>query len=264
MTQPTSGVDLARAALAAARAAAKNRPAQPQQKQRTTTPRTSSRHRLGDPMGLGTAIGRMMTEHGWQPPEQGGSILDQWPTIAPELADKVAVVRFEHDTGILHLRPASPAYATQLRLHHQQILGRIQQTAAGRSVRALKILAAGTTARPADPTPAAPSGRDAEDAPVKTRETAAPGYRATLEAALTHRPEPATADPYLAAAIRRQEAALRANRQPEDEHRDAVWEAGRLAAQQANSAEVTRRAAIARARHERATGPAPRRTPDVA
>ncbi|MFG2970877.1 DciA family protein [Streptomyces sp. NPDC048288] len=253
MSQPSSGIDLARAALAAARASAKNRPAQPQRKNRASG-RTAAR-RVGDPMGLGAAINRLMTDRGWQPPEDGGSILDQWPTIAPELAAKVAAVRFEHDTGILHLRPVSPAYATQLRLHQQQVLARVQGTAAGRSVRSLRILPVGAAPEPAT-APETPTGRVAEETSVKTREAASAGYRATLEAALTHRPEPATADPYLAAAIRRQEAALRAHRQPESEHRDAVWEADRLAAQQANAAEASRRAAIARARHERAAGAA--------
>ncbi|MEU5742115.1 DUF721 domain-containing protein, partial [Streptomyces tendae] len=211
MSQQPSGIDLARAALAAARADAKTRPTQPQRKRRTTT---SSTRRPGDPMGLGAAITRMMTERAWQPPETGGSILDQWPSIAPELADKVAAVRFEHDTGTLHLRPASDAYGTQLRLRQPQILARIQETPAGRSVHALKILAPGTAAPTHSETVPEPE-KPREPAPVRTRETASPGYRQALTEALDNRPAPPPINPYIEDARQRQIAALRANRQSE-------------------------------------------------
>ncbi|MFJ6069004.1 DciA family protein [Streptomyces tendae] len=260
MSQQPSGIDLARAALAAARADAKTRPTQPQRKRRTTS---STVRRPGDPMGLGAAITRMMTERAWQPPETGGSILDQWPTIAPELADKVAAVRFEHDTGTLHLRPASDAYGTQLRLRQPQILTRIQQTPTGSSVRALKILAAGAAA-PAHTETAPEPEKPQQPAPVRTRETASPGYRQALAAALDNRPAPPPINPYIEEARQRQIAALRANRQPESEHRDGVWEVDRLETAQARDDDASRRAAIARARHERVGGTTPRRAFDVA
>lgn len=261
MTQQPSGIDLARAALAAARADAKTRPTQPQRKKRTTTGTTA--RRPGDPMGLGAAINRMMTERAWQPPETGGSILDQWPAIAPELADKVVAVRFEHDTGTLHLRPASDAYGTQLRLRQPQILARIQQNPTGRSVHALKILTPGAAA-PAHTETVLEPDKPQEPAPVRTRETASSGYRQALAAALDNRPAPPPANPYLEEARQRQIAALRANRQPESEHRDGVWEVDRLETKRARDDDASRRAAIARARHERADTSAPRRVSDVA
>ncbi|WP_371099856.1 DciA family protein [Streptomyces sp. PU_AKi4] len=257
MIQQPSGIDLARAALAAARADAKTRPTQPQRKTRTTTSRRTRTY--GDPMGLGAAITAMMTERDWRPPETGGSILDQWASIAPELADKVAAVRFEHDTGTLHLRPVSPAYATQLRMFRPQILRRIHDKTGDQSVRDLRILppgaASGSDSEPAVEETTTP----APEEPVKTRETAHPGYRAALEAALTHRPERQPTDPYVVEALARQEAALRASRQPEDEHRDAVWEIDRLTTNQPDPAEAVRRAAIARARQQKAGGDVPHR-----
>ncbi|MFF7335493.1 DciA family protein, partial [Streptomyces sp. NPDC008150] len=159
MSQEPTGVDLARVALAAARAKAKTHPEPAPRKRR---PRSTDRQ-PGDPMGLGLAITRMMSERGWEPPEPGGSILDTWPQIAPQLADKVAAVRFEHDTGTLHLLPVSPAYAAQLRLHQAGILTRVQASPAGRPVRALKILPPGVPPKPAhhedrpEPAPAAPA-----------------------------------------------------------------------------------------------------------
>lgn len=261
MTDQPSGIDLARAALAAARAAAKTRPVEPARKTRRAT-RTSTR-RPGDPMGLGAAIGKMMTERGWEPPEAGGSIIDQWPSIAPELADKVAAVRFEHDTGILHLRPATHTYATQLRLYQAQILAKVQQSPSGSTVRSLKILSAGSaTPAPAD-TPSVPE-TPREAAPVRTRETASSGYRETLTLALDHRPAAPPADPYVQEAMRRQEAALRAGRQPEAEHRDAVWaETDAPAGPAPGSVEESLARARAYARKNRESR-APRRAFDVA
>lgn len=257
MSQQPSGIDLARAALAAARADAKTRPTQPQRKTRTTTSRRT--RTVGDPMGVGAAITAMMTERDWRPPETGGSILDQWASIAPELSSKVAAVRFEHDTGTLHLRPVSPAYATQLRMFRPQILRRIHDKTGDQSVKDLRILPPGTAAETGPEPACEETTTPAVEAPVKTRETAHPGYRATLEAAQAHRPDRAPSDPYIAEALARQENALRANRQPESEHRDAVWEIDRLTAAQADPAENIRRAAIARARHEKTSGETPRR-----
>lgn len=211
MSEPTAtGADMARAALAAARAAAKTRPApKPKPARRSRVQRTGGR----DPLGLSSVIEQMMGERGWQPPEQGGSILDQWPAIAPELADKVHAVRFEHDRGILHLQPLSDAYATQLRMFQRQLLARIREKTGQSIVRALRILPAG--AAPAMP---APDGAPAA-APVlpepKTRATASPGYQATLAAHLQARPEHPPTDPYLLEAIARQDAALRAHRLPD-------------------------------------------------
>lgn len=71
-------------------------------------------------------------------------------------------MHFDPNTGTLHLRPASPAYAAQLRLFDRQLVARINEKTGGRpAVRALRILAPGrgrssvsTTDEPAPaPTP---------------------------------------------------------------------------------------------------------------
>lgn len=256
MTSPQpSGIDLARTALAAARAAAKTRPAQPPKK--APHGRRETRRGGRDPMALGAALTGLMTDRGWTAPEAGGSILDQWPTIAPELDGKVAAIRFEHDTGTLHLQPASAAYATQLRLFQTQILRRIHDKTGDRAVRRLRILPPG--AGPAgthslaeeQPAPAI------AETPVKTRETASTGYREALAAVLEHRPEPQHTDPYIAAALARQEAALRANWQPEPA---VELEATR----RVDRSEAARRAALARKRQEQTGGTQPRCAFDVA
>ncbi|MFF1298102.1 MULTISPECIES: DciA family protein [unclassified Streptomyces] len=265
MSEPQpSGVDMARAALAQARAAAKTRPTEPKRKPRRSAS-ASSRH-AGDPMGLGAAISRMMNDRGWEAPEPGGSIIDQWPTIAPELAGKVVAERFEHDTGILHLRPASPAYATQLRLYREKTLHRIQERTGSRAVRDLRILAPGTApgAHAADTPGHLEQAAAADPAPVRTRDDGCPGYQQTRIAALAHRPTAPPADPYVVEAIARQEAALRAGRQPEPEHREAVWADDATPAGPApGSVEESLARARAYARQQRAGGSVPGRVFDV-
>lgn len=240
-----SGVDMARAALAQARAAAKTRPALI-----TSTKKRPQRvhRRGGDPISFGTAITGMMDERGWEPPEPGGSIQDQWPTIAPELAPHVAAVRFEHDTGTLHLQPVSNSYATQLRILHAQIVRRIHDKTGTRTVRRLRILPVGPWQQPSpnhtpDPAPTTPP-----PAPVRTRENASPGYRRALEVALANRPEPCTLSPRIQAATDSLTAHIAdpANREPATAFTDAVAEQERVTPPDLNETERIRRAAIAR------------------
>jgi predicted nucleic acid-binding Zn ribbon protein len=251
-----SGADLARQALAAARAAAKTNPAPgPKKPRRSVRP---TRGTAGDPQGLGSVLARLTAEQGWDDGLGGGNLIDQWASIAPtELATTVQPVAYDPERGVLELRPSSPAYATQLRLFQQHLAKHLNERLGRPAVRAIRVLAPGaTTVAEAIPEPEQPA---AAKEPVKTRETASPGYRATLETALAHRPERQPTNPYVTEALARQEAALRANRQPESEHRDAYWEMDRLAAAEIDRSEAVRRAAIARARQERAGGDVPRR-----
>ncbi|MFF8544752.1 DciA family protein [Streptomyces werraensis] len=254
-TPPASGADLARMALAAARKAAKTAPTQPAKKPRRTRP---TRGEGRDPQGLASILGKLTTEQGWDTALDGGNLIDQWPTIAPtELATNVRPVAYDSERGILEVQPASPAYATQIRLRQQQIAEHLNTRLGRPAVRAIRVRTPGHTPAaslsPEPETPAAPAG------PVKTRETAHPGYQTARSLLLEHRREQPTANPYLAEARARQEQALRANRQAEDEHRDAVWETDRLLEDRVDPAEQIRRAAIARARQQKASGDVPQR-----
>jgi predicted nucleic acid-binding Zn ribbon protein len=262
-TPAASGADLARMALAAARANATTTPTPTVRKTRRS-PRPA-RGEGRDPAGLGNILSKLQAEQGWDAGLNGGNLLDQWATIAPtELADTVQAVAYDPDRGILELRPSSPAYATQIRLFQQQLIAHLNRQLGKNAVRAIRVLAPGADHKPTadaldDPeTPTVPAG------PVKTRDTAHRGYQATLALALEHRVHHERVDPYEEQARRRQEAALRAGRQSETEHRDAVWEIDRLETARVDQAEAVRQAAIARARHERAGGTLPRRAFDVA
>lgn len=258
-TPHASGADLARQALARARAAAKTRPTPGLKPRRNSR---VARGTSGDPQGLGSILQRLTAEQGWDTGLDGGSVIDQWASIAPaELASTVQPVAYDADRGILELRPSSHTYATQLRLFQWQLAKHLNDKLGRPAIRGIRVLAPGSTATASGTAPA-PARRPEPEAPVKTRETASPGYRAALAAALAHRPKPQPSNPYLAEAIARQDAALRANREPESAHRDAVWELDRIQSRP-DRGEQIRRAALARARQERA-GTTPRRVFDVA
>lgn len=99
-----SGVDLARQALVAAREAAKKKGGAQTKKPKRRTG-TVARRGGREPLGLGAAIGMMVTERGMVAPAAGGNVLAQWETIlaaaAPELAGHVQAVKFDADTGRL-------------------------------------------------------------------------------------------------------------------------------------------------------------------
>lgn len=216
--QPVSGVDLARVALQNARAAAKSQP-QPKRRMGASVPR---RVRTGgrDPIGFAAALEQMMAERGWDMAAKGGSILDQWPTIAPELAGKVAAVKFDDESRTLHLRPVSRARGLQLDLYQRQIIDQVNAKVGDGTVQALKILAHGAVDTPV---PAPTSAADTTDPrPVQLAAPATPkpknpGYLAAIAA---HQEHKQTRDHEMDARVReaaeRQNQALTRKREPED------------------------------------------------
>lgn len=217
MSDPTAtGADLARMALQAARRAAKTKPAigRPARAKRTRGARSDGR----DPMPLGAALTRLMDEHGWDTAVTGGNILDQWAELCPELAGKVQPVAYDPERGILELRPGSHAHATQLRWLERQLCQRINTKLGTTAVRSLRILAvAAIVDQPAvlaaEPGPAS----TAAAAPVRTPETASPGYQHARAVALEHKPDRTSLlTPAARAAIERQNQALRDRRESEE------------------------------------------------
>ncbi|MEU1908451.1 DUF721 domain-containing protein [Streptomyces hygroscopicus] len=140
MTDPqTSGIDMARAAFRAARAAAKNQPAKKPRPRRTTMRRGDGR----GPISLGGAITGLLTDHGWEAPTTGGNILDQWPQLVPDLAATVQPTHYDPEHGRLDLRPTSHAYAAQLRLSGPQLAQRINDKLGRTAVRTIRVLTPG-------------------------------------------------------------------------------------------------------------------------
>ncbi|MEU2730581.1 DciA family protein [Streptomyces griseoviridis] len=203
-----SGVDLARVALRAAMEAARANGGRQKAKAKAKPRIVRAVRRDGrEPMGLGAAIGALVTERAWELPAAGATLRERWAAIAPELAGHVAAVSYDADAGQLTVCPESAAWATKARLEQTRIIAATNQSAGRRVVRSLRILAPGTVAvtEPADSGPepvAAPAG------PPRTRETASGGYRRALAAHQEAVP-PSRVDPHIAEAVERQTAAMR-------------------------------------------------------
>ncbi|MFF6859885.1 DciA family protein [Streptomyces bacillaris] len=132
----------------------------------------------------------MVAERGWATPAAAaataGSIIDQWPAIAPELTGKVNAVHFDTSTRTLHLRPATPAYRTQLTLHQKQVIAKVNASVGPDTVRQLEILRPAVLASPSPGDtrpPAAAAAPQPSAAPRQPARKEAPeGYRAAIAA----------------------------------------------------------------------------------
>ncbi|MFF9795469.1 DUF721 domain-containing protein [Streptomyces bacillaris] len=143
MTGELSGVDLARQALNAARETAKkNGTTQTKKPKRRTT--TVVRRDGREPLGLGAAIGMMMTERGMAAPAVVGNVLADFDAIlaaaVPELAGRVQAVAFDAETGRLDVVPDLPAAGTQLRWSAPRLIAAANEKVPGANVRALNVL----------------------------------------------------------------------------------------------------------------------------
>jgi hypothetical protein len=249
--EPPSGKDLARMALANWKAAAKGHPGTKGAKPRKKSRADYSNGR--DPIGLGSVLGKLAVEGEWKTAVAGGSLVDRWPELCPELVGKVAPERFDVDTGRLDLRPASPAYATQLRLLAQQLVTRLQAKDA--PVRAIRVLAPGTlpAAGASEATPA-PEPAGPTQAGREAHAEASAGYLAALEAHLAGKTSTPDTEiqQRIKAAAQAQTEALRARHEDADGHRDAVWFVNDLEEKAAAEREQARQDAIRRARAEKA------------
>ncbi|MFF3505567.1 DUF721 domain-containing protein [Streptomyces sp. NPDC003247] len=74
-----------------------------------------------EPMGLGAAIGALVTERTWKRTAAGATLREQWVAIAPELAGHGVAVGYAPDSGQLTVCPGSSAWATGARLEQTRI-----------------------------------------------------------------------------------------------------------------------------------------------
>lgn len=255
----TSGVDLARVALRAAMEAARKNGNGQKAKKKPRPVRTVRRDGR-EPLGLGAAIGALVTERAWELPAAGASLRERWAAIAPDLAGHVAAVAYDPDSGRLTVCPETSAWATQARLEQTRVIAAANKAAGRTVVSSLRILPPGAAPVPAPaeaapaPAPAAPTG------PARTRETACEGYRRALAAHQEVAP-PRRVDPGIAQAVQRQNAALRELSRrafPETDivvPDDAPTEFDANRSERRRQAEVSRAAALRRARAEKAGRP---------
>ncbi|WP_257901865.1 DUF721 domain-containing protein [Saccharothrix obliqua] len=140
-----TGSDLARAALAAARASAKERGAQGVRKTgRGGAVRRRRRRWSGpgpddrDPQPLGRLASRIAAERGWTERLAGGQVFARWGKLVGEdVAEHARPVAFED--GELTVQADSTAWATQLRLLQRELLKRIAAGVGDGVVHKLKV-----------------------------------------------------------------------------------------------------------------------------
>jgi predicted nucleic acid-binding Zn ribbon protein len=145
-----SGVDLARVALRAAKEAARARGDVVRQKKQARRGglRSGARADGRDPMALGAAINRLITERGWEAPAAVGGVMGRWPQIVGEdLANHCVPQRYDEDERVLSVQCDSTAWATQLRLLAPALVARLNEDLGHGTVKLIKVHGPGGPAR---------------------------------------------------------------------------------------------------------------------
>ncbi|MEU1305740.1 DUF721 domain-containing protein [Streptomyces shenzhenensis] len=137
-----SGVDLARVALRAAKEAARARGDAARQKKQARRGglRSGARADGRDPMALGAAINRLITERGWEAPAAVGGVMGRWPQIVgDDLAKHCVPQRYDEDERVLSVQCDSTAWATQLRLLAPALVARLNEDLGHGTVKLIKV-----------------------------------------------------------------------------------------------------------------------------
>jgi predicted nucleic acid-binding Zn ribbon protein len=144
------GSDLARAALAAAKAASGG-PEAPKNKKKFVARGAGAVNRRRrrwsgagaderDPQPLGRLVGRIAMERGWSSRLTTGRLFDRWHVIVgEEIAEHARPVELKD--AELTVQADSTAWATQLRLLQKQLLAKIAAGVGNDVVKRLKVLA---------------------------------------------------------------------------------------------------------------------------
>lgn len=139
-TPAPSGVDLARQALAQARAAARERGATPEQRPR----RVRRRPRLSrnEPQLFGDAVRAWLVEHGWQEQVAIGGVFGRWNEIVGEYnAQHLRPVSYE--AGELVIAADSATMAAHARAMVRDLLRRLNEELGHQTVLSIKVQAPG-------------------------------------------------------------------------------------------------------------------------
>jgi predicted nucleic acid-binding Zn ribbon protein len=137
-----SGIELAREALAQAKADARKRGSVPGQSgKRKNTRQVVVREpgRGGDPKLFSTAIRELLASRGWEQRAAVGGVFGNWKGIVgPELAEHTRPERFED--GELTVVADSTTWATQLRLLAATLVRRLNEELGQGTVRRVKVV----------------------------------------------------------------------------------------------------------------------------
>lgn len=137
-----SGIDLARSALARAKAAAREKGLQPGRpavrRLRPLERRSGSGADDRDPVLFGEAIKRLVADRGWEATTASARVLGEWDRlVGPEIADHCRPTSLVD--GQLVLVAESTAWATQLRLLTRTLQARITEQVGAGVVTAVEV-----------------------------------------------------------------------------------------------------------------------------
>lgn len=140
----SSGIDLARVMLSQARSDARTRGRGVGGRRKSGNDETSSR-RSGsgpderDPVLVGPAVERLVSDRGWHLSRAVGGVAGRWTAIVgAELAAHCSPEGY--DDGVLSVRADSTAWATQLRLLASTLLARLNNELGAGTVTSLNVV----------------------------------------------------------------------------------------------------------------------------
>lgn len=143
---PTTGRDLAHAALEAAKAKAKERGVPPGRRRPVAGGGQNPRRRrwsgpgadARDPQPLGRLVSRLVSDRGWSESVTGARVFAQWARLVGEdVAEHAQPVALKD--GELTVRASSTAWATQLRLLQGKLLAKIAAGVGNGVVKRMRI-----------------------------------------------------------------------------------------------------------------------------
>ncbi|MDX6431117.1 MAG: hypothetical protein QOE54_3483 [Streptosporangiaceae bacterium] len=143
-----TGIELAREALAQAKADALKRGTLPGTRSKRKAPRPGRERGRGngDPQTFGSAIRDLMAERGWEQKAAVGGVFGNWPGIVgKELAEHTRPEKFEE--GELVVAADSTAWATQLRMLAGTLVRRLNEELGDGTVRRVKVVGPATAPR---------------------------------------------------------------------------------------------------------------------
>lgn len=145
---PASGIDLARAALAAAQADARAKGIRRSDRSALRRGDVSGQRRSGahpddrDPQPLGQAVDRLVADRGWQSQAAVGGVMARWDTVVG--AEVAAHCTPEsYDETVLTVRADSTAWATQVRLLSPHLVQRLNDECGAGAVSRVMVLGPG-------------------------------------------------------------------------------------------------------------------------
>ncbi|MFC8190787.1 DciA family protein [Cellulomonas sp. NPDC057328] len=126
LVQLTPPEQVARTALARAKAAARARGLRPGQPARGTVASSGAAPGPRDPQPLSVSAGRLARDLGWEPGLVVGDLVHRWAHIVgPQVAEHCTYESFE--AGLLTVRASSSAWAANLRLLAPAMLARFDE-----------------------------------------------------------------------------------------------------------------------------------------